>query len=61
MTQGAVDRLDRHALGVLLGVALALHVGEVAQLIEHVFGVHIMDDPDVYYTPGCRARCIRAM
>jgi len=27
-------------------------VGAVAQFIERIFGVHIMDDPDVYYTTG---------
>src|ERR1700690_2791623 len=52
MTQGVLIGWLGTLIGVILGVALALHVGEVAQVIEHVFGVHIMDDPDVYYTTG---------
>ena len=52
MTQGLLIGWIGTFLGVVLGVALALHVAEVAQLIEHLFGVHIMDDPDVYYTTG---------
>lgn len=52
MTQGLLIGWLGTLIGVVLGVALALHVGEVAQVIEHLFGVHIMDDPDVYYTTG---------
>ena len=52
MTQGLLIGWLGTLIGVALGVALALHVGAVAQFIEHVFGVHIMDDPDVYYTTG---------
>jgi len=52
MTQGLLIGWIGTLIGVVLGVALALHVGEVAQVIEHLFGVHIMDDPDVYYTTG---------
>jgi lipoprotein-releasing system permease protein len=36
------------ALGILLGVVLALNVGTIAPWLEHTFGFHIMD-PDVYY------------
>ena len=36
------------ALGVLLGVVLALNVGDIAPVIERLFGFHIMD-PSVYY------------
>jgi lipoprotein-releasing system permease protein len=52
MTQGLLIGWLGTLIGVALGVALALHVGAVAQFIEQVFGVHIMDDPDVYYTTG---------
>jgi lipoprotein-releasing system permease protein len=52
MTQGLLIGWLGTLIGVALGVELALHVGAVAQFIEHVFGVHIMDDPDVYYTTG---------
>jgi lipoprotein-releasing system permease protein len=52
MTQGLLIGWLGTLIGVALGVALALHVGAVAHFIEHLFGVHIMDDPDVYYTTG---------
>jgi lipoprotein-releasing system permease protein len=52
VTQGLLIGWLGTLIGVVLGVALALHVGAVAHFIEHVFGVHIMDDPDVYYTTG---------
>jgi lipoprotein-releasing system permease protein len=52
MTQGALIGWIGTALGVILGVALALNVDVVVPFIEHVFGVHIMDDPDVYYISG---------
>ena len=52
MTQGLLIGWLGTLIGVALGVALALHVGAVAHFIEHVFVVHIMDDPDVYYTTG---------
>src|SRR5271168_1881742 len=52
MTQGVLIGWLGTLLGVALGVALALHVGAVAHFIEQLFGVHIMDDPDVYYTTG---------
>jgi lipoprotein-releasing system permease protein len=52
MTQGALIGWIGTALGVILGVTLALNVDVVVPLIEHVFHVHIMDDPDVYYIAG---------
>ena len=52
MTQGALIGWIGTALGVVLGVALALNVDVVVPFIEHVFRVHIMDDPDVYYIAG---------
>ena len=52
MTQGLLIGWLGTLIGVALGVALALHVGAVAHFIEHLFGVHIMDDPEVYYTTG---------
>jgi lipoprotein-releasing system permease protein len=52
MTQGLLIGWLGTLIGVALGVSLALHVGAVAHFIEHIFGVHIMDDPDVYYTTG---------
>jgi lipoprotein-releasing system permease protein len=52
MTQGLLIGWLGTLIGVVLGVALALHVGAVAHFIESIFSVHIMDDPDVYYTTG---------
>jgi lipoprotein-releasing system permease protein len=52
MTQGLLIGWLGTLIGVALGVSLALHVVAVAHFIEHIFGVHIMDDPDVYYTTG---------
>jgi lipoprotein-releasing system permease protein len=52
MTQGALIGWIGTALGVILGVTLALNVDVVVPFIEHVFRVHIMDDPDVYYIAG---------
>ena len=52
MTQGALIGWIGTALGVILGVTLALNVDVVVPFIEQVFRVHIMDDPDVYYIAG---------
>jgi lipoprotein-releasing system permease protein len=52
MTQGALIGWIGTLLGVIAGVMLALNAGAAAQIIERVFGVHIMDDPDVYYIAG---------
>jgi lipoprotein-releasing system permease protein len=52
VTQGLLIGWLGTLIGVALGVELALHVATVAHAIEQVFGVHIMDDPDVYYTTG---------
>ncbi|HEY7378206.1 MAG TPA: lipoprotein-releasing ABC transporter permease subunit [Steroidobacteraceae bacterium] len=48
VTQGVVIGWVGTALGLLLGVLLALNVGTIAPWLEHTFGFHIMD-PDVYY------------
>lgn len=52
VTQGLVIGWIGTALGVALGIALALHVGAVAGFLERTFGIHIMDDPTVYYLVG---------
>jgi lipoprotein-releasing system permease protein len=52
MTQGVLIGWIGTAIGVVLGVELALHVDVVVPFLEHVFGFHIMDDPDVYYISG---------
>ncbi len=52
MTQGVLIGWIGTAIGVVLGVALALHVDVVVPFLEHTLGIHIMDDPDVYYITG---------
>jgi lipoprotein-releasing system permease protein len=52
MTQGVLIGWIGTAIGVVLGVALALNVDVVVPFIESVLHVHIMDDPDVYYIAG---------
>src|SRR5271165_4122243 len=52
MTQGVLIGWIGTAMGVVLGVALALNIDVVVPFIEHVFHVHILDDPDVYYVSG---------
>jgi lipoprotein-releasing system permease protein len=48
LTQGVVIGWAGVALGVLLGVTLALNVGNIVPVIERIFGFHVMD-PSVYY------------
>jgi len=48
MTQGLVIGWLGVALGVGLGLLLALHVDTIVPFLEHTFGFHIMD-ADVYY------------
>jgi lipoprotein-releasing system permease protein len=52
MTQGVLIGWIGTAIGVAAGVALALNVDVVVPFLEHLLGVHIMDDPDVYYISG---------
>ena len=52
MTQGVLIGWIGTALGVVLGLALALNVDVVVPFIESVLHVHILDDPDVYYIAG---------
>ncbi len=47
-TQGLVIGAVGTLLGVVLGLALAFHVGEIVPVLERVFGFHFMD-PTVYY------------
>jgi lipoprotein-releasing system permease protein len=48
LTQGLVIGWLGVALGVVLGLLLALHVETIVPFLEHTFGFHIMD-ADVYY------------
>jgi lipoprotein-releasing system permease protein len=52
MTQGVLIGWIGTAIGVVLGVALALNVDVVVPFLEQTLGVHIMDDPEVYYISG---------
>jgi lipoprotein-releasing system permease protein len=52
MTQGVLIGWIGTAIGVTLGLTLALHVDVVVPFLEHTLGFHIMDDPDVYYISG---------
>jgi lipoprotein-releasing system permease protein len=46
--QGAVIGLIGCAVGVVLGVILALNVGEVVAFIEHLFGISFLPK-DIYF------------
>ncbi len=48
LTQGVVIGWAGVALGVLLGVGLALNVGDIVPVLERTFGFRVMD-PSVYY------------
>ena len=48
ITQGLVIGWLGVALGVVLGLALALHVDTIVPFLEHSFGFQILDS-DVYY------------
>ncbi|MGO9633486.1 MAG: lipoprotein-releasing ABC transporter permease subunit [Steroidobacteraceae bacterium] len=52
ITQGLLIGWIGTAIGVVLGLELALHVDVVVPFLEHALGFHIMDDPDVYYISG---------
>jgi len=51
VTQGVLIGWIGTALGVSLGLALALNVDVIVPFLETNLGFHIMD-PDVYYIPG---------
>jgi lipoprotein-releasing system permease protein len=51
MTQGVLIGWIGAALGVTLGLALALNVDVIVPVLEQTFGFHFMD-PDVYYISG---------
>jgi lipoprotein-releasing system permease protein len=51
MTQGVLIGWIGTALGVGLGLTLALNVDVIVPFLENNFGFHIMD-PDVYYLSG---------
>ena len=51
MTQGVLIGWIGTALGVGLGLTLALNVDVIVPFLESTFGFHIMD-PDVYYVSG---------
>jgi len=51
ITQGVLIGWIGTALGVILGLALALNVDVIVPFLEQTFGFHIMD-PDVYYIAG---------
>jgi lipoprotein-releasing system permease protein len=51
MTQGVLIGWIGTALGVGLGLVLALNVDVIVPFLEGTFGFHIMD-PDVYYVSG---------
>jgi len=51
MTQGVLIGWIGAALGVILGLSLALNVDVIVPFLEQTFGFHFMD-PDVYYISG---------
>jgi lipoprotein-releasing system permease protein len=51
MTQGVLIGWIGSALGVILGLVLALNVDVIVPFLEQTFGFHFMD-PDVYYISG---------
>jgi lipoprotein-releasing system permease protein len=51
MTQGVLIGWIGAALGVIVGLALALNVDVIVPFLEQTFGFHFMD-PDVYYISG---------
>jgi lipoprotein-releasing system permease protein len=52
VTQGVLIGWIGAAVGVALGLGLALNVDVIVPFLEHTFGIHIMDDPDVFYLSG---------
>jgi lipoprotein-releasing system permease protein len=50
ITQGLVIGWLGVALGVVLGLTLALHVDAIVPFLEHTFGFQIMDADVFYYT-----------
>ena len=52
MTQGVLIGWIGTAIGVTLGVLVALNVDVIVPFLELHFGFHILDDPDIYYIAG---------
>jgi lipoprotein-releasing system permease protein len=52
VTQGVLIGWIGVAAGVVSGLLVALHVDVIVPFLERSFGIHILDDPDVFYISG---------